>query len=91
MTDLISKQAAFDALMVAVDTVGILDAEDIKVVFDDFPTIDAVPVKCAKLVNPNPFGECSICGYLIDVREEYRYCPMCGAKMERSEDDKTAN
>ena len=54
-------------------------------VIEAAPTIDAVPVKCAKLVNPNPFGECSICGYLIDVREEYRYCPMCGAKMERSE------
>ena len=39
-SDLISRQAAVDALMVAVDTVGILDAEDIKVVFDDLPTID---------------------------------------------------
>ena len=82
MDNLISRQAAVDALMVAVDTVGILDAEDIEVVFDNLPTIDAIPVKCAKLVNPNPFGECSICGHLIDVREEYHYCPNCGARMD---------
>ena len=51
------------------------------------PTIDAVPVKHAKLVNPNPFGECSICGYLIDIRQEYNYCPNCGAKMDGGKDD----
>lgn len=46
------------------------------------PTIDAEPVKHAKLVNPNPFGECSLCGYLIDIRQEYTYCPNCGSKMD---------
>lgn len=51
------------------------------------PTIDAVPVMHAKLVNPNPYGECSICGYLIDIRQEYNYCPNCGAKMDGGKDD----
>ena len=52
-------------------------------------TIDAVPVKHAKLVNPNPIGECSMCGYLIDIRTEYHYCPNCGAKLdiERKDDE----
>ena len=44
MDDLISRRAAIDALMVAVDTVGILDAEDIKVVFDDLPSAQPEPL-----------------------------------------------
>ena len=51
------------------------------------PTIDAVPVVHACLINPNPYGECSNCGYLIDIRQEYKYCPNCGAKMDGGKDD----
>ena len=51
------------------------------------PTVDVVPMKHAKLVNPNPFGECSMCGYLIDIRQEYHYCPNCGAKMDGEKDE----
>ena len=49
------------------------------------------PVRHGHLINPNPYGECSICGYLIDIRQEYNYCPICGAKMdeERKEDGET--
>jgi len=53
------------------------------------PIIDAVPVKHAKLVNPNPIGECSLCGYLIDIRQEFNYCPNCGAKMDGGAADET--
>lgn len=35
----------------------------------------------AKLLNPNPYGECSRCGCLIDIRGEHSYCPKCGAKL----------
>jgi hypothetical protein len=45
------------------------------------PTIDAEPVRHAKLLNAHPYGECSNCGYLIDIREEFNYCPNCGAYM----------
>ena len=45
------------------------------------PTIDAVPVVHAHLIKPDPYGECSRCGYLIDIRQEYNYCPNCGACM----------
>jgi len=49
------------------------------------PTVDAVPVRHAKLLNAHPYGECSNCGYLIDIREEFNYCPMCGYKIEVEE------
>ena len=38
--DLISRQAAVDALMVAVNDVGVLDGDDIKVVFEALPSAD---------------------------------------------------
>ncbi len=81
MSDLISRQ----------ETLSILSNLNLAWVgyekVSRLPTIDAVPVKHAKLVNPNPFGECSICGYLIDIRQEYNYCPNCGAKMDGGKDD----
>lgn len=46
------------------------------------PAVDAVPVRHAKLLNAHPYGECSNCGYLIDIREEFNYCPYCGARMD---------
>lgn len=45
--------------------------------------LDAIPARHAKLLNAHPYGECSNCGYLIDIREEFNYCPNCGAKMDK--------
>jgi len=53
---------------------------DIREMIDMMPTI-AEPVRHAKLLNAHPYGECSNCGYLIDIREEFNYCPNCGADM----------
>lgn len=53
---------------------------------DDMPTVDAIPLRHAKLINPHPYGECSICGTLIDIRDEFNYCPHCGAKLDLKED-----
>ena len=50
-------------------------------------TVDAVPVVHAHLIKPDPYGECSSCGYLIDIRQEYNYCPNCGAKMDGERKD----
>lgn len=44
--------------------------------------VDAVPVRHGHLVRPNPYGECSVCGMLIDIRDGFNYCPNCGAKMD---------
>ena len=61
------------------------DDDERRTLFDQIvdaqPTIDAEPVRHAKLLNAHPYGECSNCGYLIDIREEFNYCPNCGADM----------
>ncbi len=49
------------------------------------PTVDAEPVRHARLVNASPYGECSCCGVLIDSRDRFRYCPYCGAKLDGEE------
>lgn len=41
--DLIRRQQAIDALMAAIDDVGILDGADIKVVFDNLPPAQPEP------------------------------------------------
>ena len=61
-------------------------ARTLKGIINAAPTVDAEPVIHAKLLNPNPCGECSNCGYLIDIRQGFNYCPNCGAKMEREEE-----
>ena len=50
------------------------------------PTVKAVPVVRASLLNAHPYGECSNCGYLIDSRERFNYCPNCGADMRGEKD-----
>ena len=47
-----------------------------------FETTAKKAVRHAKLLNAHPYGECSNCGYLIDIREEFKYCPNCGARMD---------
>lgn len=42
---------------------------------------EPVEVRHGHLVSPNPYGECSVCGMLIDIRDGFNYCPNCGAKM----------
>ena len=42
-SDLISRQAALNALTDAVKSVGVLDADDIKVVFDNLPSAQPEP------------------------------------------------
>lgn len=49
------------------------------------PTADVAPVIHAKLLNPNPYGSCSNCNYLIDIREGFNYCPKCGAMLKINE------
>lgn len=72
MDDYISKQVARDALMVAIDDVGILDGDDIKVVFDNLPSADVphwipcnerLPKECGRyLCTNNDPGE-----YKVDI------------------------
>ena len=53
MSDTISRQAAIDALMVAVDDVGVLDAEDIETVFALLPSAQPERKTGRWIWNPN--------------------------------------
>jgi len=62
---------------------------------DDFPTIDAKPVRHGKWKHvPGMNSKCSECGRYFPVKEfesrpfDINYCPNCGAKMDGG-DDKT--
>ena len=70
---------------------------DVIEVIDELPTID--PVKHGKFVNDNGLYRCTACndhcavaGWADCIPEEHMYrafkfCPNCGAKMQRSEDE----
>ena len=47
---------------------------------------DVVEVRHGRLINPNPFGDCSVCGFLIDIRDNFNYCPKCGVKLDGGQD-----
>lgn len=52
------------------------DAEYYRIIIDKLEDI-----KPAKLINANPYGKCSRCGALIDIRDGFAYCPHCGAML----------
>ena len=96
MIDLISRQAALDAL----DSIGSVDTyadrEYAREVFERLPTID--PVKHGKWEVKPTLKEnvwlcrCSACRHKFSLNGSNRtielaYCPWCGAKMDRSEDE----
>lgn len=70
------------------------EVETLKQKLDSVLAIEPKTGKLTKhlLKNANvPWGyDCSVCGawFVIgeDTAEKYRYCPNCGAKMERSEE-----
>jgi len=61
-----------------VGTIPVVTKEEI----DKMPTIDVEPVRHATLLDASPIGECSMCGFFIDIRASFKYCPNCGAKMD---------
>ena len=60
------------------------------------PTVDAVPVRHGKWLYDNQFhwyrASCNQCGYyrVTDIKadgwNEWRFCPMCGARMDEVEE-----
>lgn len=64
--------------------IGLSEAFDMiqSVCIKHAPTVDAEPVRHARLINAYPYGECSCCGELIDSRDRFRYCPQCGARLD---------
>lgn len=82
-----------DALKVAVDNGWQPDmmVSEIWDIIDEQPTVDAEPVRHGQWLLPEVCYEdieCSAChAYMplpisFDYRPTYKYCPMCGAKMD---------
>lgn len=72
-----------------------LDAETVQrciEILSNQPTVDAVPVRHGKWLYDNQFhwyrASCNQCGYyrVTDIKafgwNEWRFCPMCGARMK---------
>ena len=98
MSDLISRQAAIDAVMELIEAgyewrsgvsrkISLLNA--VYCALEDIPS--AEPVRHGKWIYENNY-KCSLCGKWIDVLRGtagMRYCPHCGARMD--EDVQTKN
>ena len=90
MKDLISRGKLLDSLPKN-DTVLSMDVRRIVV---DAPAVDAVPVVHGRWLNNGIHGSvlcrCSECHYDA-AAYGFRYCPMCGAKMDGEGDVKCQN
>lgn len=85
MRDSVYRQDAIDALE---GKIKLKDSDDVDNVaryiqqvalkINELPSAE----KKAKILNANPVGECSACGWLIDYRDGFNYCPGCGARLE---------
>ena len=91
MDDLISRQAAIDAMSVIIDS--ICEQEAIDALYA-LPSAEAEPVKHGRWIpvtNGRGGFECSIChsyapSYQDGVEWLSLYCPNCGAKMDLKEE-----
>ena len=91
MNDLISRQAAIDAL----ESIGSLDTnadrEYARSVFETLPSAQPERKNGKWLQKEDPFGffeeipVCSECGHTTEMRRTYNFCPHCGARMEVEE------
>jgi len=82
MDDLISRAAAIEAFDdERVDrNYGDVSPESVIKVIESIPAVDAVPVVHGEWKWSHG-GECSECGF-HNSNFDYRYCPMCGAKID---------
>ena len=86
-----------DALIGALHNHAFLEGDDRSICYNIIqkqPAIDAVPVRHGKWeMKPDPFGffdeipVCSECGCTTKMREKTKYCPHCGARMDKDERD----
>jgi len=93
MQDLISRQAAIDAINRAVTK------EVARWSVEELPPAEVEPVKRGKWIYDNQFhwyrASCSECGYkrVTDIKAEkwngWKYCPNCGAQMDLKEEAET--
>lgn len=96
MSDLISRQAAIDAIRKsASEFSGFMEME----MYTDDDAVEAIngvpsaePVRHGKWIKADsqqyfrkhyPFFTCSECGYRKDSQKKWNYCPNCGARMDK--------
>ena len=66
----------------------LLDEYQVKEIIDDAPTVDAEPIRHGEWLNDGVMDKCSLCGLSflkvhINGNPTFKYCPNCGAKMDR--------
>ena len=78
--DVIYRRVAINAIKTWGLIDGLSEGQAIEILADE-EKVPSAPQKIAYLINPHPYGECSNCGQLIDIRDGYNYCPNCGYKL----------
>lgn len=82
--DLISRQAAIEAVEPYTDDIYNSTAREIKEVLQTLPSVQLKTGRW-KVVDDSMFAYCSECKdsyYQIPIDPTWEYCPNCGAKME---------
>lgn len=100
MTRLIDADMLYTDL-VKMNDFGELSAKKAIRMVSKAPTVDALPVKHGKWIDPETFKrmwfrhhifECSVCRNILDMdgvnagRGDANYCPNCGARMDEEEE-----
>ena len=82
MTDLISREAAYETLTAYYHHRTSIQHEALKEALSRVPSID--PVKHGKWVSDGYTWRCSECGktYWGRLAKPWNYCPNCGAKVK---------
>lgn len=85
MSDLISRQAAIDAIEnTSFDDYG--DYMMVRELIEDLPSAEPKTGKWEEICNDHISGRCSACGWEAYLYEDdvvgMPYCPNCGARME---------
>lgn len=95
MSDYIDRQAAIDALGMAIDVddfrtaTGLIHEATVSKVLDCIPAADVAPVVHSTWIeNGDPLMlTCGNCGYGVMRYNNTRFCPNCCAKMDGGESD----
>lgn len=78
---------------------GYLDDDMIcrlQIALNRIPTADVEPVRHGRWINAYPkkeqnpmfnYGTCSICGFEQNISNKLNFCPNCGAKMDKEEEN----